>query len=240
METNYSKRAFTLAEVLITLGVIGVVASITLPTLISNHKKQVYAVAIKKTYAEMLQVFQQAKAQDGVDNLILANFCSGGNNVSAGETLKKYFKIVKDCGINDTGCFAPVNEYRSYNNNNLKRTSQIPGYKVILASGVSLSLYCYSSSSGMDNAIGSMYIDTNGLKGPNVGGRDFFRAYIYPEGVLDGYYVDYNCRRSIGACSDFANITEKRNYNFNTWCANPNDTDGCFDHLLSNGWKMDY
>ena len=35
------KLAFTLAEVLITLGIIGVVAALTLPALISNYKKQV-------------------------------------------------------------------------------------------------------------------------------------------------------------------------------------------------------
>lgn len=35
------KKAFTLAETLITLGVIGVVAALTLPTLINSYKKQV-------------------------------------------------------------------------------------------------------------------------------------------------------------------------------------------------------
>ena len=39
--------AFTLAEVLITLGIIGVVAALTLPTLISNHKKQTYVNQLK-------------------------------------------------------------------------------------------------------------------------------------------------------------------------------------------------
>lgn len=42
------KNAFTLAEVLITLGIIGVVAAMTLPTLIANYQKQVYANGLKK------------------------------------------------------------------------------------------------------------------------------------------------------------------------------------------------
>ena len=39
------KRAFTLAEVLITLGIIGVVAAMTIPTLISNYQKKQFEVA---------------------------------------------------------------------------------------------------------------------------------------------------------------------------------------------------
>ena len=42
------KFAFTLAEVLITLGIIGVVAAITLPTLIKNYQKHVYVTQLKK------------------------------------------------------------------------------------------------------------------------------------------------------------------------------------------------
>lgn len=41
-------RAFTLAEVLITLGVIGVVAAMTLPTLIQNYQEQEYVNKLKK------------------------------------------------------------------------------------------------------------------------------------------------------------------------------------------------
>ena len=44
------KAAFTLAEVLITLGIIGIVAAMTLPTLIVNHRKQVALTKIKHTY----------------------------------------------------------------------------------------------------------------------------------------------------------------------------------------------
>ena len=45
------KNGFTLAEVLITLGIIGVVAAITLPTVIQNYQKQVLVTQLKKMYA---------------------------------------------------------------------------------------------------------------------------------------------------------------------------------------------
>ena len=43
-------RAFTLAEVLITLGIIGVVAALTIPQLVANHKAKALEVALKKMY----------------------------------------------------------------------------------------------------------------------------------------------------------------------------------------------
>lgn len=43
------KKAFTLAEVLITLGIIGVVAAMTMPTLIQNYQKKVWAIQLKKS-----------------------------------------------------------------------------------------------------------------------------------------------------------------------------------------------
>lgn len=58
------KRAFTLAEVLITLGIIGVVAAITLPSVIANYQKEETVAKLKKTYS----VVNQAILQSIVEN----------------------------------------------------------------------------------------------------------------------------------------------------------------------------
>ena len=47
---NNKKFAFTLAEVLITLGIIGVVAAMTMPSLIANYKKKQAVTQLKATY----------------------------------------------------------------------------------------------------------------------------------------------------------------------------------------------
>ena len=49
------KKAFTLAEVLITLGIIGVVAAMTMPNLIASHQKKVLETSFKKSYSSLLQ-----------------------------------------------------------------------------------------------------------------------------------------------------------------------------------------
>lgn len=48
-------RAFTMAEVLITLGIIGIVAAMTLPSLIGNYQKKQTAIQLKKFYSIMQQ-----------------------------------------------------------------------------------------------------------------------------------------------------------------------------------------
>ena len=65
--TSYrlKKCAFTLSEVLITLGIIGVVAAMTIPTLISNHNKRVVETRLKKFYSSMNQAIRMAELDYG-------------------------------------------------------------------------------------------------------------------------------------------------------------------------------
>ena len=50
-----NKLAFTLAEVLVTLGIIGVVSAMTVPTLMQNYQRQSYVTQLHKTYNEISQ-----------------------------------------------------------------------------------------------------------------------------------------------------------------------------------------
>jgi len=59
------KIAFTLAEVLITLGIIGVVAAMTLPTLIGNYQKHVVETKLKRFYSMANQAIQLAEVELG-------------------------------------------------------------------------------------------------------------------------------------------------------------------------------
>ena len=57
------KRGFTLAEVLITITIIGVVAALTIPTLITNYQKQETIVKLKKIYAVMNQALKLSEIE---------------------------------------------------------------------------------------------------------------------------------------------------------------------------------
>src|SRR5574344_1193156 len=107
-----SKCAFTLAEVLITLGIIGIVAALTLPSLIENHNKKVWVTALQKFYSTQQQGFQKMLVDEGAEKLedtsvfqsigptstSTMDFCQPGQSGNASckmffDNLKKYFQF---------------------------------------------------------------------------------------------------------------------------------------------------
>lgn len=59
------KKAFTLAEILIALGIIGVVAALTMPVLVEKHQKKVFATKVKQTYAILSNALIASVAENG-------------------------------------------------------------------------------------------------------------------------------------------------------------------------------
>lgn len=93
-----SKKAFTLAEVLITLGIIGVVAAMTIPTLITNNQQRSMDTAanvFNRKFGEALKIMNAQSS--------LAGFTTTRDFV---DELSKHIKIVKICDSNElTNCF---------------------------------------------------------------------------------------------------------------------------------------
>lgn len=57
--------AFTLAEVLITLGIIGIVAALTLPPVVQNYRNQAVGAKLSKFYSLVNQAIQLSEAEYG-------------------------------------------------------------------------------------------------------------------------------------------------------------------------------
>ena len=114
MFDNKRKVAFTLAEVLITLGIIGVVSVLTIPNIISNYQKKVYVTQLQKGYAQLQQVFDMAMADDEVEyladtelmNSIDNAYSTTGEHLEFVSNLTKYLKIQHVCSPGDfsDGC----------------------------------------------------------------------------------------------------------------------------------------
>ena len=241
MKGCYMKRswkfAFTLAEVLVTLGIIGVVASMTMPTLIQNHQKKSYVVQLHKIYNEFQQAFIMKMNETNAVNLVEAGFYRNSGYGIEKEFLNSHFKVVKDCGTVTTNCFASSYTYMGGG----KTTPNFNGYKVAIASGAVISFYIDGLDTGTeitDDYLGYIYVDTNGQKGPNKIGRDMFEMYIYPDGVIDDWHVNVNCRKN-NACNNGATSKESREYLYNNYCKK-NSYIGCFGKLLNDNWEMNY
>ena len=87
------KKAFTLAEVLITLGIIGIVAAMTLPTLIQNYRKDVLSTRIAKFASIYQQAVRMAEAEHGEMQYWEKLTETGGNEIitNTGETYLKHY-----------------------------------------------------------------------------------------------------------------------------------------------------
>lgn len=202
VQTHYKNKknfAFTLAEVLITLGIIGVIAAIVIPIINSATQNQEIAVAVKKYQS----VLQNAVNQYMTDNMSVGDLTNGifkgaGQHQQAWDGLKKYFNLSKDCGtVADQGCFAKGVTYKLLNNTNDTIHDDLTNIaKGILLDGSSIYVYNRSSVDCDSNVSisnsGQMYnsvcaqvgIDINGAKPPNKQGRDEFTWYILKTGKV--------------------------------------------------------
>lgn len=108
-------HAFTLAEVLITLGIIGVVAAMTLPALITNYKEKQTVSQLKKAYSALSQAWLMMENEYGsIDEWGLTDTATGQTDPQTGkpiydyssktlvaQRIKPYLKIIKECKIGE-------------------------------------------------------------------------------------------------------------------------------------------
>ena len=107
-EQRTIKSGFTLAEVLITLGIIGVVAAMTLPTLIQKNQETELTTRAKRMYSEVNQAIKLYEAQNETPGDVRGLFeAKNGiaNSSQLAEDFAKYFSGAKVCkSKNDIGC----------------------------------------------------------------------------------------------------------------------------------------
>ena len=211
--------AFTLAEVLITLGIIGVVSAMTVPTLMQNYQRQSYVTQLHKVYNE----FSQASLRFLTDRNALNLAEAGLTDINAIDSfMKTYFKIVKDCGDDINACFP--NNYKKVDGTSFSPLlASSNGKNYILANGAAVYILKYGSGA-------QIQVDVNGKKGPNIVGRDIFAMVLYNNGMLDD------------GCGSAPCTTEEREELFNTYCikSSGNMWWGCLGKILNDNWQMNY
>lgn len=153
------KIGFTLAEVLITLGIIGVVASLTIPILQNKSEEQQQKTAYKKAYSMAYQAVNKANGE----YLYTGQPSSENPNIRRDnfKVFMSQFKTVKKCENN--------NNSACWNNTGEKFQNFWPiasGLAFIDSSGMSWSMISDNTN--------SVIVDTNGLKPPNQYGKDRF------------------------------------------------------------------
>lgn len=168
------KDAFTLAEVLITLGIIGVVAAITIPGLITSYRAIVLESQFKEQYSRLAQALRMMVKEEEI-SLVPRDI---GENFS--KYLQKYYNISHDCGrinVGTKGCITLntegiVDHYKSYNGNKIN-FGYLDDGTLVLNDGTTLFFEQGSQAAAMGSYL--IGIDINGyLNKPNRFGHDLF------------------------------------------------------------------
>ena len=185
-KTQQFINGFTLAEVLITLVIIGVIAALTIPNVINNTKKQEYVSALKKTYSTFQTVTNQIMVEEGTPKGEVGGWCNSVENMAA--MYKKRMQIAKDCGTSLT-CFGNNSGYLGLNGVLTEWTMPANGgYDIILSDGTIVRFRmvtngCNGTQWGSNNSCANIYIDVNGSKKPNQFGRDLFFFELREDGL---------------------------------------------------------
>lgn len=163
------KKAFTLAEVLITLGIIGVVASMTLPSVINNSARKKTTVQLKKAYTVLYNAVKMSEVKNGSSDYwnyklgakaffekYLSDYIIVNKNTVSNSKIK--YKWLNGTECNETYCTGN-------------------SYVIFLSDGSSLTISDYRS---LDNGK-LVFIDTNGSGKPNTFGKDLFAYTVRPK-----------------------------------------------------------
>jgi len=157
------KNGFTLAEVLITLGIIGVTSAITLPTLINKYQEKVLVTSYLRVYSILNNAYRSAADEYGYYD----NWSQTGSDTV--NKLKKYLKL-KDCevGFGRGKCFPDISYkeldgLRSIHFSAASDNGKV-GQTFQLASGEAILV-------NIEDSV-SFIVDLNGSKKPNIIGQD--------------------------------------------------------------------
>ena len=225
MTNRKKKAAFTLAEVLITLGIIGIVAAMTLPTLIASYNKQECSVRLKKFYSTMSNAFNLATIDYGAmrywefpnelgNKLQMSNF--------AKTYLFPYLVGIREC-VSDTNSGSICSQYAG-------NILHIGAHALYIFEDGS----CFAMDSGGVNDIhGAIHIiyDYNCMKKPNEFGKDVF------EFIIDWWKYEDKYTFKAGGYSVLNMTTREELLNY---CKNAQDSDKleCAALIQYDGWEI--
>lgn len=267
---NIHRVAFTLAEVLITLAIIGVVAALTIPTLVTNYQKKSYVTGLQKSYSQLLNGFKLMAASEGVEYLADTQFLKDLEMLEDGATmahpasvlnsinknLTKYFRIANAClGANQNDCSMYKVNYK-YLNGSEEEDMTMEGLPYFqLQDGTTVFLAEVNVEPPNNNIITIfLMIDINGEKGPNTFGRDLFGNFALLDfenknnNIVRGSIRLISYSKYAGELGEFhydkySDLGDEAKYN----CGIIGNSDiseatgtDCIDRIVEEGWKMNY
>ena len=182
-------KAFTLAEILVTIGIIGFVSAMTIPSLISNAKDTRFRTQFLKTYT----VIQQAIKRMEADDIAIESKLYNRRANPFYRTLLSYLTNSTDCGDClsfrknplPIGCFDfDKNSYRTFNGTKILDKRYFDDGQILMPGGslVIVEQPLYPGAEKDQRTY--VFVDVNGTKPPNRLGHDLFVLQFTDNGLL--------------------------------------------------------
>lgn len=212
------KKGFTLAEVLITLMIIGVIAGMTIPALRKDAMNRTTVTNLKKIYSELNQATSLAMTNN-MTNKFYKTDCWGSKDKFYDNFVYKYLNVIKTCeNGSQKDCWGDDWDWAD---------DKI----FLLNSGIAVSFTDIGSNPNSYVYGMRILVDTNGPKSPNRAGSDRFALNITGEGEV------YAGPRPGADYSDVSGLYSMYKDNCNG--DNP-FADYCAALIVMDGWQMKY
>lgn len=232
------KKSFTLAEVLITLGVIGIIAAMTLPALIAKYQQMVLINMWKKHYASLQNAFSMVLADNDYSLGVYDNV--NHNNRDLIIDIVKKMNVTLDCGTNiskicgngtsfNTGAAAnaAVKDFYKSTTGQPMSGYALKDYQAVLNTGANLYARAYTPD------YKQILIDVNGFnKKPNILGKDLFGVTII---ISQNKMLPWGADGTglIGTCPNGSKMAgNKLNYGFDDSGTDLNGAECSAEYLL--------
>lgn len=221
-----------MAEVLITLGIIGIVAAMTLPALIGKYRCAVVATQLKKLYSVTTQAMLKAMPDGDYNNIPITDGGYNGAKNFFENYLKPQFNIIHICDKTnfDDRCWTQTKTKTGSNYGSPWGAGSDDVIDFVTVDGYSFNVDTWNArdyesvynffgvkTSGK-NPIAVIHVDANGLKRPNVLGKDVFIFVLSDKGLMPAG-SDKTTDEVEAECKTTAKY--------------------CFSYIMRNNWKID-
>ena len=181
------KRGFTLAEVLVTLGIVGIIFALTAPALVESSNNKIYASKLAVSVSTLENALGGAMSSEGVTELSRVSFWSAASNSDFVSGLGRYLTHRGSSNYNTANVKYLSNLSLAADSRELNAINR--GARIMLKSGAVVFIdrdYTIDNRANPNRITvdAAVIIDVNGNDKPNIFGRDIFEFLLGDNGVL--------------------------------------------------------
>lgn len=243
------KKGFTLIEILITLAIVGIVAAMTIPTVTSSSKKQIWSSSLSKAVNTMSNSLSIMIMKDGayglIDSQLWTDLNAGTDVVTAFKDNLGKTMIFMDKYDDGTSAYTatPKTLYGTVKSDLFK------DYTPLITKG-NITYFVLPAKTATNNYevdsdawVMDVLIDVNGNDAPNTIGRDIFGFLVNDEGRMLAYGNGAAGQPASSIDDTSAGDSSRYENSWSDYCPDSTKTDSgfcCTGRLVKENYKMNY